>query len=307
MTRTRLLTALRWIAIAVVLGFVVRFVALQWGGVQQTLAQIAPASLALSALAVLLGVGAGTMSWVLLLEGLGPRVGVPRAAQVMLVGSLGKYVPGSVWAYLLQMELGRGYGLSRPRVLVASLYAAGVGVVASLLLGSLALPTVVAGHDELLPLFALLPIGLVCLHPRVMTAVASLVLRMFRREPLDHVIKFRFVAGALAWQVASYALFGLHLWLLANSLVDPSLEMLVLLTGTIALGFTLGMLAFVLPSGVGVREAILVGAMALVLSEAQATGITLVSRLLFTGVDLVAAGLAAGVAVAVRRRSPETG
>lgn len=302
MTRARVVTALRWVVIVVVLGFVGRFLVGQWDGVQATLAEIAPLSFVLSALAVLLGVGAGTMSWVLLLQGLGPRVPVPRAAQVMLVGSLGKYVPGSVWAYLLQMELGRAYGISRPRVLVASLYAAGVGVVASLVLGSLALPTVFSGHEELLPLFALLPVGLVCLHPRVLTPIASLILRAFRREPLDHVIGLRYVAGALAWQLASYALFGLHLWLLANSLVDPSLYILILLTGAVSLGFTIGVLAFVLPSGVGVREAILVGAMSLVLTQAQATGLTLVSRLVFTAVDLLAAGIAAAVAVSLRRR-----
>lgn len=302
MTRARVVTALRWVVIVVVLGFVGRFLVGQWDGVQATLAEIAPLSFVLSALAVLLGVGAGTMSWVLLLQGLGPRVPVPRAAQVMLVGSLGKYVPGSVWAYLLQMELGRAYGISRPRVLVASLYAAGVGVVASLVLGSLALPTVFSGHEELLPLFALLPVGLVCLHPRVLTSIASLILRAFRREPLDHVIGLRYVAGALAWQLASYALFGLHLWLLANSLVDPSLYILILLTGAVSLGFTIGVLAFVLPSGVGVREAILVGAMSLVLTQAQATGLTLVSRLVFTAVDLLAAGIAAAVAVSLRRR-----
>ncbi|MEQ1737238.1 MAG: lysylphosphatidylglycerol synthase domain-containing protein, partial [Rhodoglobus sp.] len=251
---------------------------------------------------VLLGLAAGTMSWATVLNGLGPRVPILRAAQVVLVGQLGKYVPGSVWAYLVQMELGKQYGISRPRILVTALYAAGIGVVSSLLLGSLALPVVLNGHYELLWLFLLLPIGLVCLHPRVMTWLASLVLKIFRRPPLDHRVSFSVVGIAVLWSLFSYICYGLHLWLLVNSLVDPDFGTLILLTGAISLGFTVGLFAFVFPSGVGVREAILIGAMTLLLTVPQATGMSLISRALFTAADLLAAGIAVLFVVILRRR-----
>ncbi|HSN11361.1 MAG TPA: hypothetical protein VLS51_04560, partial [Propionibacteriaceae bacterium] len=92
------------------------------------------------------------------------------------------------------------------------------------------------------------------------------------------------------------------LWLLANSLVDPTLYMFVLLPGAISLGFTIGLFAFVLPSGVGAREAVLIGALSIVLTQAQGAGISLVSRATFTLVDLLGAGVAALAAVVLRRR-----
>lgn len=298
----RALNTIRYLLIVVVVGFAVYYLATQWAAIQEALSLISWQSFMLSFLLVLLGLGCGTMSWVAVLNGLGPRVPVLRAAQVLLVGQLGKYVPGSVWSYVMQMELGRQYGILRPRVLVTALYAAGIGVVSSLILGALALPVVIQGHGELIWLFGLLPVGLVCLHPKVMTFLASWVLKLFRRPPLEHQVTFVVVAKAVGWSLLSYVAYGLHLWLLVNSLVDPDFGTLVLLTGAVSLGFTVGLIAFVFPSGLGVREAILVGAMALLLTVPQATAVSLISRAMFTAADVLAAGIAILFVLIWRRR-----
>lgn len=298
----KLFLVIRYLLLAAIVGFAVFYLVNQWNGVSAALAEISWQSLVLSFALVLLGLAAGTMSWVSVLNGLGPRVPVIRAAQVLLVGQLGKYVPGSVWSYVMQMELGRQYGILRPRVLVSGLYAAGIGVVSSLVLGALALPVVLQGHTELLWLFVLLPIGLVCLHPVVMTWLASLVLKAFRRPPLDHRVTFGVVGQAVAWALVSYVMYGLHLWILVNSLVDPDIGTLILLTGAMSLGFTVGLFAFIFPSGVGVREAILVGAMTLLLTIPQATAMSLVSRMMFTAADLMGAGVAVLFVVILRKR-----
>lgn len=303
--RALAVVALRWLLIVVVVAAASWQVARQWDEVQVALRAVNALSAAVSFGCVVLGLVAGTLSWQTLLDDLGPRVGVVRGAQVCLVGQLGKYVPGSVWAYVLQMELGRRYGIARARVFAAGLFAAGVGVVASLLLGVAALPVVLDGHREVLWLFALLPVGLVCLHPRVMTWLASLVFRVLRKPPLDHTLRVRVVGRSLAWALVSYTLFGTHLWILANSLVDPGPTVLLLCVGTLAIGFTAGLFAVFLPSGVGVREAIVVAALTTVMPVGQATGLALASRLLFTVGDLAIAGLAALVAVVVGRRSAQ--
>lgn len=298
----RALTVLRYLLIVVVVGFAVYYLIAQWAAIEDALSLISWQSFLLSFLLVLLGLACGTMSWVAVLNGLGPRVPILRAAQVLLVGQLGKYVPGSVWSYVMQMELGRQYGILRPRVLVTALYAAGIGVVSSLILGALALPVVIQGHSELIWLFLLLPIGLVCLHPRVMTFLASLVLKLFRRPPLEHEVTFVVVGKAVGWSLLSYVAYGLHLWVLVNSLVDPDFGTLVLLTGAVSLGFTVGLIAFIFPSGFGIREAILIGAMTLLLTLPQATAVSLISRAMFTAADLLAAGIAILFVVIWRRR-----
>ncbi len=304
--RASLVVAGRWALIALVIGAATWQVVSQWDQVHETLRSINLVSAIVSFVAVLLGLAAGAMSWQALLDGMGDRVGPARGSQVCLVGQLGKYVPGSVWAYLLQMELGRRYGIARARVFAASLFAAGVGVVASLALGTAALPIVVEGHRHLLWLFVLLPIGLVCLHPRVMTALASVVFRLLRKPPLAHKLGMSAVARSFGWALVSYSCFGLHLWLLANSLVDPGPALLLLCIGAIAIGMTAGLFAVFLPSGVGVREAVVVAALATVVTSGQATGLAVASRTIFTVGDLLVAGIAAVVAVVVRRRTVAT-
>ena len=59
--------------------------------------------------------------------------------------------------------------------------------------------------------------------------------------------------------------------------------------GGVALAMTLGVLVVIVPSGIGVREAIIVGALSPVLSSSDALAVALVARLVFTLADLLAA------------------
>jgi uncharacterized membrane protein YbhN (UPF0104 family) len=62
---------------------------------------------------------------------------------------------------------------------------------------------------------------------------------------------------------------------------------------------TAGFIVIVAPSGIGVREAVIVAALAPVLNTSAALAVALVLRLLFTVADLVAA--AATVPIRIRR------
>lgn len=69
-----LLLIARWVLLAAVLAFAVSYLVGQWTAVQAAVRQIAPLSLVASAVSVVLGLCAVTMSWVTLLNGLVVRV-----------------------------------------------------------------------------------------------------------------------------------------------------------------------------------------------------------------------------------------
>ena len=80
----------------------------------------------------------------------------------------------------------------------------------------------------------------------------------------------------------------------------------------VAIAMTAGLFAFVSPSGLGVREAVLVATLAPVLTSSGSVGaaiaIALASRLIFTLADLLGAGLAAlSGSRLVRRAGGRTG
>lgn len=296
------LKILRWFALIAVITFAVLYLAGQWQEVSEALLTIPVLNLFISLIFVLAGLIFGTLSWVTLLNGLGPQVPVLRGSQVMLVGQLGKFIPGSVWSYVMQMELGRHFGILRPRILITALYAAGIGVISSLVLGSLALPFLAENEPEVLFLFILLPIGLVFLYPPIMTKIASLVLRVFKRPPLEKLVSFQVVIKAVLFTLISYVLYGAHLWLLSQSFNQTGSNTFFFLTGIMALSFSASLFAFIFPSGIGVRELILISAMTLFISEAQATAVTLVSRLMFTFADLLAALIATVFVIVWRKK-----
>ncbi|MGH3632423.1 MAG: lysylphosphatidylglycerol synthase domain-containing protein, partial [Sciscionella sp.] len=245
----------------------------------------------------------GPVVWKLMVSDLGSPVRTKDASKIYLVGQLGKYIPGSVWAFLVQMELAKQVGVTRARSFTASLLAAGIGVVASLIVGILALPALATSNKDLLWLFVLLPVGLVFLHPKPLTWLVSRVLRLLRRPPLPHPLSGAAIAKATTVGVLLYAFEGIHIWLLVNSLGSPKFTGLLICVGTIGLAMTAGLLAFFLPSGLGARELVIVAGLVGILPYGQALALAVVSRLMFTIADVASAGAAALVASLSKRRT----
>ncbi|GAA3861307.1 lysylphosphatidylglycerol synthase transmembrane domain-containing protein [Saccharothrix violaceirubra] len=299
--RTRKQTIIAWarrvLVTVVLLGAGYQLYA-QWDDVSATLLALPWQSVVLSLGAVFVGLFLGSVVWKIVLSDVGAPVSYADAAKFYLVGGLGKYLPGAVWAVLLSMELAKQAGVNRARSFTAGLVATGMGVVASLITGLAALPVLLGDseHQELLWLFSLLLVGLVFLHPKLLTWLVNLVLKVLRKAPLEQRFTGKEVLKATGVAVLIYVLYGVHLWLLVNSLGSPDLGTLVLCAGTMGLSMTAGLLAFFLPSGLGARELVITAAIATVLPSGQAVALALVSRLMFTVADLASAGIAALVA-----------
>ncbi|MCT2586686.1 lysylphosphatidylglycerol synthase domain-containing protein [Actinophytocola gossypii] len=292
----------RVLVLAVLAGAIYQLV-VQWPDVQDTLTSLPWTSVALSFASVFAAIGLGPVIWHAVLRDAGGQVAIRDASMIYLVGQLGKYVPGSVWAFLVQMELAKAVGVTRVRAFTASIVTAGLGVVASLLTGALALPSILAGHQEYLWLFVLLPAGLVLLHPKPLTWIVSRGLRTLRRPPLERPLTAPAILLALGLSAGTYVLLGLHLWLLSTAIGPIGFDGLLLCIGAMSLAMTAGLLAFFLPSGIGAREVVIVAVLATVLPSGPAFTLAVVSRLMFTIVDLASAG---GAALYVRMRRTET-
>jgi hypothetical protein len=285
-------------------------VAREWPEVSATVRSLPGEHVLLATVAAAAGVLLGPLVWRAALAAMGTGVRIPDAATIYLVGQLGKYVPGSVVALLLQMELARSAGISRARGLTASLLTAGVAVVTSLLAGLLAVPALVRSWPVLLWLFALLPVGLVLLHPTALTSVVDRLLALLRQGPLPQRLAGRAIVRASGLSLLGYVLYGVHLFLLVDTLQGSGSTnralLLLLCVGTMGVAMTAGLAAFVLPSGIGAREAVIVGALTAVLPYGQALALAIVSRVVFTVVELASAGVATLVARFTARRGTAT-
>ena len=293
-TASRLLASrpVRWGFVAVAVGLGGYAVARQWTDVRAALASLGLLAIAAAMLSVLLALLAMMQVWRLLLAALGSPLPARAAARIMFVGQLGKYLPGSIWPVVAQMELGTAYKVPRHNSASASVLTMVMSLFTGLLIALVTLPFV-AGSTPYWWAFLAAPILLVCLHPKVLNRGLGLLLRLARRPALEKPLAGRAVAGALAWALAQWILYGLQIWLLATRLGAPYGTGALLATGAFAFAWCVGFLVVFAPAGAGVREVLLVAMLSPVLGVGAATAVTLLSRVVTTVGDLLAAALAA--------------
>lgn len=295
----------RWVVGVALLGAVVYAIVRQWSDVRETIAAIPVPSLLLAFFAVLAGMVCNVMAWRQVLHTLGHELPAVDAGRCYLVGQLGKYLPGSIWALLLQVELAKRAGIPRAHAFAATLIALGLATATAVVIGIPALPELIA-VGGLVPWLMLLiiPVAIVCALPPVLTRLVNLVLEVLRRRALPGGLGWADTGRAVAWCALAWVFFGSQLWLLANAASAPGGDGWLRCIGAFALAMTAGLLAAVAPSGIGVREAVIVGTLSPFVPVGVALGLALSSRLVFTVADLVAAGAAALSGVRARRRGP---
>jgi glycosyltransferase 2 family protein len=283
----------RWGFVAVTVGLGGYAVAREWTQVRAALASLGVLTVAAALVSVLVALLATMQVWRLLLAALGSPLPARNAARIMFVGQLGKYLPGSIWPVLAQMELGQAYQVPRHRSASASVLTMLLSLLTGLLTALVALPFV-AGSTPYLWVLLAVPVLLVVLHPRVLNSALGRLLRLARQPALAEPLTGRTVAGALTWAFVSWICYGLQIWLLAIRLGAPDGKAALLAVGGFALAWSVGFLVVLAPAGAGVREVLLVATLGPVLGVADATAIALVSRVLLTVCDLLTAAAAAG-------------
>jgi len=195
---------------------------------------------------------------------------------------------------VVQMELATRLGVPRARTFTATLCWIGLSLSSALTVGLVGLPVIADADTPILwVLMAMLPIALFCSLPPVLTRIVDLILKVLRRPPLPHSFTWRGVSRAFGWLLVTWLCYGWHLWLLANSLGAPGLNGFLRCLGGFALALGAGVLFIVAPSGAGAREALIVAALDGVMGRGEALGVAVVSRMLFTLVDVALAGVAA--------------
>lgn len=231
------------------------------------------------------------LAWRSVLASFGSPLPAPASARIFFVGQLGKYLPGSVWPILTQLQLGKKVGVARARMGTATVVWLAMSVVTGLGAAMLAVPLLLSGGGSgtgySLLAAGLLAVGAVGLYPGVLNAVLGKALALARRPAMERALDGGDVLRATALLLSSSALFGLQLWLLVRDVATDGSLGLPSATGAYAMAATLGFLAVLAPAGAGVREVVLVLALSPVLAAGQATGVAVVSRVLMTVADLV--------------------
>jgi uncharacterized membrane protein YbhN (UPF0104 family) len=284
---------LQFLLLAIVVLLLAHEVRKNWAEITDALQMIPDLSLILSSFFLVLGIISGVYAWHVLINNLGTEIPKRGTFPIYLIGQLGKYVPGSLWAILIQMELGRKWRLSRPTTFVASLILFGFTILSGGLIGLTTSGYLLVGRETALWFItAVVLAGIPFLNHRVLSSSANQILKFLKRDRLSHSPSQVRILQVFFLIVAAWVMIGSHLWLLTNSFSDPGFLGFLQLTSMMALAMIAGQITFFLPSGVGVRELILVSGLQTFVSYEQAIAIAIISRLMFTLSDLILGSVA---------------
>lgn len=280
----------RVLLVIVALAFCAYGLASRWDQTRHAVTAFSWPYMVAALVAGLLGLGAWMLAWRAILVGLGSPLPLRAAVRVYFVAQLGKYIPGSVWALVAQMELAKEHHVPRQRGASAALLAMASTVATGCAVAAVTLPlTSSEATRRFWWLLILAPVFLALLHPRVVAFTLNKALTLARRQPLARTASLGTMVTAVAWTALGWLLLGLHAWLLVRAAGGSGF---FLATGAYALAFTGGFLVVIAPGGAGVREAALTVALGPVLPAGAPLVVALASRVVMTVADLAWAGAA---------------
>lgn len=238
--------------------------------------------------------------WQLLLTLFGERPTVFRVCRAYYIGHLGKYVPGKAWALILRGSLASGSRVRFGTAVLTSFYEVLTTMAAGALLAAVVFivqpPHV--GNLQWHPVFTgLLVLGLVGL-PLLPGVFNMLMERLARRfQGIDTFkaprMRGRILAAGLIMTGAGWAILGVSVWAGLAAVLDEAPELTLKtwaqFAGAIGLSYVVGFLALVVPSGIGVREVLLLNLLGFAGPDARIALAVVLMRLTWTAAELAAA------------------
>lgn len=262
--RPRLLARLRpWLQAGVfvlAVGFLVALVAAQWRQLQAYPWQIEIGWLLLALLLLWLTWLLELSQWRFILGRLGGALPYGDAARIWFLSNIIRYIPGNIWQFLGMSEMVAQLGIPRAVTFTSIALHQAISTLAGLLLA--AIYFALAGHgawfDRLRPALWLAPLGLIFLHPRVLEAVLNRALSWLKRPALRITLTITDLARLLLAYGLVWLGFGLGFSALVRGLTPVALAETPWLVAGYAAAYVLGYLSLLTPSGLGVREGVLV-------------------------------------------------
>jgi glycosyltransferase 2 family protein len=239
--------------------------------------------------------------WQRLLKIFGDRPTFFRVCRAYYIGQFGKYVPGKAWALILRGRLVQGENVRFGTAVLTSFYevlttmAAGALLAAVIFIvqpphvGELEWPPVLTG---------LLVLGMVGvpLLPGVFNVLMQQLPGRFQGIDTFKAPRLRgcTLAEGLLTIGVGWAILGLSVWAGLVAVLPDAPELTLAtwaqITGAIGLSYVVGFLAIVVPSGIGVRDVVLLNLLGFAGKEEATMALAVVLiRLAWTGSELVAA------------------
>jgi uncharacterized membrane protein YbhN (UPF0104 family) len=295
---------LQFTAGALLVGVALRSLVVNWQSLraEPVAWQVSPAWLVASVLVVFASYAVLIEAWRRVVLSMGEKLAFLTAARIWFLASLGKYVPGKVWAVAGAAVLAQRAGVDPAAAVAGALalqaLALASGAVVVALTARDAFQAAGQGVTVVAAAVILLSIaGVAALTSQpLLDRVARLLPRSWPRlrAMSPSIVVAAFLANALAW-----AGYGVALLLLARGLLPAISLSLPQAVGVFTCSYLVGFIALFAPGGLGPRESVFLLMLAGDIGLKPAAALALASRLLLTGTEVLPA-----IPLLLRRAAP---
>jgi hypothetical protein len=236
--------------------------------------------------------------YVMMMHALGSPLKPVRGRAIWCVTLLGRYVPTSVMLAVSRMALAQREGVPKRVSFASFVYEMGLTFTAAVIVGAyffVSLPSLRHDPERFLAL-ALPVIALIALDPRVFHRLADVALHRLGREPLPLSLSRRRVLSFLVAYALAMVVAGFGVYAFARAVHPVAGSHLASVVASYSVGFAVSLLAFVLPGGLGAREAAMAAALSPAVGLTVGIAVAVAVRLEQMLVEVIFAGVAPLVA-----------
>lgn len=290
--RPRLRALIQYGLIALVFGFLALFLITQWSKLPDYNWRFRPGWLVASFALVLSYYSLGPFIWRTILRGLGEDGDPVQLRGAWAKSLIARYVPTSALMVVGRVVLAERVGITKRVTLASIVYELAIGVNSAVIAGAyffIKLPSL-QDQPARYAILAVIPIALAGLHPRIFKPVTDWALGKLGREPLPQALPYRTVLLLLPVLLVDWCLIGGGLFTFALALQSLPVDKLPYIAAAYPVAFCVSVITFIVPSGLGTRDATLATAIDAVLPLTVATAIAVAFRIFQTAVELTFLG-----------------
>ncbi|KPL04671.1 MAG: hypothetical protein AMJ73_03940 [candidate division Zixibacteria bacterium SM1_73] len=222
--------------------------------------------------------------WTQILKMLGYTINLPQSFKITYLSAAGKYIPGKIWTYVSQIYLADKVGLPRRLTLVsmASMFVAYNGIAILFFISTLLLWESIPTHSAIILILLFSLVLLFILHPQVLTKAINFFLRFFKKEKVEFKVAYKSMLFLLGLLILDRVIFSIFAYLFINSFLALNLIEAIKFSGVFSVAVFLGVMTFIAPGGLGVREGVQSYLLSLFLPVSMAILIALAMRVWMT-------------------------
>jgi hypothetical protein len=282
---------LQWLFVIFIFLFLGKMVWENWSQVQGAAFSFRIIPLVLSTLISILSYIIQIWAWYLITLRLEIALPFKETVASWFYSQLGKYLPGKVWLLLSRFYFYESKGKSKKAITVALYFETITMVMAAGLVSLMSLLLSWEIHSfypekSYRWLILLISIAFLFLHPKVLEKTINSVLTFLKKEPIAISMSYPDILWVLGVCLCSWAIGGIGFYLFVDSVFAVSSSHILFLTGALAISSTLGLLALFAPSGLGVREGVLVFLLSSIMPVSVAVVLSLLTRLWMTLIEI---------------------